>query len=403
MKRQRLLRTLAAAGLAAGVGCGNRGDGTVRAEREKLLTVPVTRVERHNLSHELEVTAEFRPYLEVEVHAKVAGYLKSIAVDVGDRVAAGQVLAVLEVPEYAEELAHAAAGERRTELDVVRAKSEVKRAESAYQMRRISFERLEQVSKARPKLVAQQELDMTAAQLREAEGQLETAKAAQAAMEQQVVVSSATKERVRTMMNYLRITAPFAGVVTKRYAHPGAMIQAGTASQTQAMPVVRISQISRLRMILPIPESAVSRIRPGEAVEVRVDALKQVIQGRVARYSGRLEPSTRTMETEVDIENPTGSVMPGMFGTASLVMETRRDALAVPVQAISGHNTKPTVLVLNATKRIEERAVTLGLETPALVEVSSGVAEGDLVVVGNRGGLKTGMAANAKLMPGGER
>ena len=313
------------------------------------------------------------------------------------------MVAVLEVPEYVEELAHATAGERKTELDVVRAKSEVKRAESAYQIRKISFERLAQVSKAQPRLVAQQEVDITAAQLREAEGQWESAKAAQAATEQQVVVASATKDRVRTMMKYLQISAPFAGVVTKRYAHPGAMIQAGTASQSQAMPVVRISQTNQLRMVLPIPESAVSHVRLGGPVEVRVDVLKQVIQGRVARFSGRLDASTRTMETEVDIDNRAGNVIPGMFGTASIVLETRRDALAVPVQAVSGHNTKPTVFVLNNARKLEERAVTLGLETPVLLEVSSGVEEGELVVLGNRGGLKPGKPANAKLMPGGGR
>jgi RND family efflux transporter MFP subunit len=403
MKRRHLLGAATAACFLTVAACGPRGSGTVRAEAEKILTVSVARVERHNLSRELDVAAEFRPYQEVEVHAKVAGYLKSIAVDVGDRVAAGQVLAVLEVPEYAEELAHAAATERRTELDVIRARSEVKRAESAYTMRKLSFERLESVSKTRPKLVAQQEVDTTAGQFREAEGQWESAKAALAATEQQVRVSSATKDRVRTMMNYLRITAPFSGVVTKRYAHPGAMIQAGTASQTQAMPVVRISQIDHLRMVLPIPESAVNRVRLGGAVEVRVDALKQVIQGRVARFSGRLDASTRTMETEVDIDNRAGSVLPGMFGTASIVLETRQDALAAPVQAVSGHNTAPTVFLLNTGRTLEERAVTLGMETPNLLEITSGLAEGDLVVIGNRGGLKPGKKANAKLMPGGGR
>jgi len=398
-----MARNLTAAGLLATAACGTRDSGTKSAEPAKVLTVPVARVERHNLSRELDVTAEFRPYQEVELHAKVAGYLKSIAVDVGDRVVTGQVLAVLEVPEYAEELAHATASERRTELDVVRSQSEVKRAESAYAMRKLSFDRLDRVSKSRPKLVAQQELDMTAAQLREAEGQWESAKAALASTEQQVHVSSSTKARVRTMMNYLRIVAPFSGVVTKRYAHPGAMIQAGTASQTQAMPVVRISQIDRLRMVLPIPESAVGSVRIGGAVEVRVDALKQVIQGRVARFSRRLDSATRTMETEVDIDNRTGALLPGMFGTASIVLETRPEALAVPVQAVSGHNTKPTVFILNASKKLEERPITLGLETPALFEIRAGLQQGDLVVLGNRSGLRAGAPANAKLMPGGGR
>jgi RND family efflux transporter MFP subunit len=383
-------------------GCAPHGGEPVKAEAEKVPTVPVARVTRHDLSRELDVAAEFRPFLEVEVHAKVAGYLKSISVDVGDHVAAGQVLAVLEVPEYVEELAHASATERRTELDVDRARSEVKRAESNYTMRKLSYDRLLGVSKARPNLVAQQEVDTSAAQFREAEGQWETAKATLAATEQQVHVSSATKDRVKTMMNYLKITAPFAGVVTKRYAHPGAMIQAGTASQSQAMPVVRISQINHLRLVLPVPESAVSRVHLGGAVEVRVDALKQVFQGKVARFSDRLDASTRTMETEVDIDNRSGSILPGMFGTATIVLETRDDVLAVPVQAVAGQGTKPMVFVVK-NGVLEERGVRLGLETPNLVEISSGVDEGDLVVTGNRGGLKAGKRAETKLMTGGGR
>ena len=383
-------------------GCGAGPGETVRPEAGRVTTVPVERVGRHDLTRELDVAAEFRPFQEVEVHAKVAGYLKSIAVDVGDHVAAGQVVAVLEVPEYAEELAHATATERRTELDVVRSRSEVKRTEVTYLMRKVAFERLQAVSKARPNLVAQQEVDSSAAQYREAEGQWESAKAALAATEQQVNVSSATKERVRTMMNYLKITAPFAGVVTKRYAHPGAMIQAGTASQTQAMPVVRISQIGRLRLVLPVPESAVSRVKLGGAVEVRVDALQQVFQGRVARFNDRLDAATRTMETEVDIDNRTGVILPGMFGTATIVLETRAEALAVPVQAVSGHATKPAVMVVKGGV-LEERAVTLGMETPALVEILTGVGEGELVVTGNRSGLKAGRKVETKLMIGGGR
>jgi RND family efflux transporter MFP subunit len=383
-------------------GCGAEPGETARPEAGRVTTVPVERVGRHDLTRELDVAAEFRPFQEVEVHAKVAGYLKSIAVDVGDHVAAGQVVAVLEVPEYAEELAHATATERRTELDVVRSRSEVKRTEATYLMRKVAYERLQAVSKARPNLVAQQEVDSSAAQYREAEGQWESAKAALAATEQQVNVSSATKERVRTMMNYLKITAPFAGVVTKRYAHPGAMIQAGTASQTQAMPVVRISQIHRLRLVLPVPESAVSRVKLGGAVEVRVDALQQVFQGRVARFNDRLDAATRTMETEVDIDNRTGVILPGMFGTATIVLETRAEALAVPVQAVSGHATKPAVMVVKGGV-LEERTVTLGMETPGLVEILTGVGEGELVVTGNRSGLKAGRKVETKLMIGGGR
>ncbi len=383
--RKTWLLAAAAGTLALLCGCSRNEPARVEAAEESLQKVTAVRAAKTDLSKAMEITAEFRPWQEVDVHAKVAGYLKQITVDVGDRVRAGQTLGVLEVPEYHEELQQATAAQKRSELDVVRARSEVKRAESAREIARITYDRLMSVSKARPHLIAQQEIDNAQAKYQEAEAALSTAQANAAAIEQQVAVSAAGKARVSTMMSYLRVTAPFSGLVTKRYADTGAMIQAGTASQTQAMPLVRISQVDRLRLALPVPESIVSRIRIGSPVEVRVDSLQRVFQGRVSRFSGRLEATTRTMETEVDIPNPGGELMPGMYGYASLVLDKRQEALAVPVQAVHGIGSKPTVLVFSDTNRkLETRPVTVGLETPDLVEITSGLNGGELVVIGNR-------------------
>jgi RND family efflux transporter MFP subunit len=379
-------------------GCSQRETPRVQAREEKVISVAAVRAKRQDLSRGTELAAEFRPFREVDVHAKVAGYLKAIYVEVGDRVRQGQLLAVLEVPEFGEELAQASASEKRSELEVVRAQSEVTRARNAFELQRLSYDRLLAVSKARPNLIAQQEVDTASARFREAEAQLATAKAALAATEQQVKVTAAVRSRVDTMMTYLRIVAPFSGVITKRYADPGAMIQAGTASQTQAMPVVRVSQTNVLRLTLLAPESLVPRIRAGSPVEVRVDALQRVFQGKVTRFTGRLDSATRTMETEVDLPNPGGLIMPGMYGYASLILDTRSDALTVPVQAVAGHNTKPTVLVVNGNNILEEREVKLGLETPSLIELKAGVSENELVVIGSRAGLTPGKAVQVKLL-----
>lgn len=379
-------------------GCSKSTPEKVEARQVEMLSVAAVRAERQDLLHGTELAAEFRPFQEVDVHAKVAGYLKAIYVDVGDQVQQGQLLGVLEIPEYGEELAQASASEKRSELDVVRAKSEVTRAQSALDISKISYERLLSVSRARPNLIAQQEIDTAAARFHEAEAQFATAKAALAAMEQQVKVSTAARSKVDTMMTYLRITAPFSGMVTKRYADKGAMIQAGTASQTQAMPVVRISQIDTLRLTLPVPESMVSRVRIGSPVEVRVESLQRVFQGKVTRFSGRLDSATRTMETQVDLPNKGGQILPGMYGYASLLLDKREDALAIPVQAVAGHGTRPTVMVVNGQNQLEERPVTLGMETPSLVEVKSGLSDRELVVIGNRAGLSTGKPVRVKLL-----
>ena len=397
LQTQRVWMPAALLALAFLAGCSRSGPPEVRAAESPKVRVSAVRAERRDLSRGAELAAEFRPYQEVDVHAKVAGYLKSIAVDIGDWVNQGQVIAVLEVPEYAEEMAQASALEKRSELDVERARSEVDRAQSAYDLRKLSYDRLASASAARPKLIAQQELDTASAQFRESGAQLATARANLAAVEQQVKVNSASSARVRTMMGYLRITAPFSGLVTKRYADTGAMIQAGTASQTQAMPVVRISQVDRLRLVLPAPESMVTRIHIGSPVEVRVDSLGRVFEGRVARFTGRLNASTRTMDTEVDVANPQRLIRPGMYGYASVVLDTRSSAIAVPLQAVS-RGLKPTVLVIGGDGAIEERQVKTGLQTPNAVEILSGVNEKDLVLVGNRSGLKTGTKVDPKIM-----
>lgn len=379
--------------------CSLRLPGQVSAADEKpvRLRVAVVPAERRDLSRGAELAAEFRPYQEVDVHAKVAGYLKYITVDVGDRVAQGQLIGELEVPEYAEEMSQASALEKRSELDVLRARSEVDRAQSAYDIRKLSFERLDAASKARPKLIARQEIDNAAAQHREAEAQLATAKAALVSLEQQVRVNAASTARMKTMLGYLRVVAPFSGMVTRRYADTGAMIQAGTASQTQAMPVVRVAQVDRLRLVLLVPESLVSRILVGGSVEVRVDSLQRVFQGKIARFTGQLNSGTRTMDTEVDIRNSDGLLRPGMYGYASLVLDTRRDALTVPVQAIA-HGARPTVMVVGKEGRLEERAIQVGIETPNSAEILSGLQENELVLIGNRSGLKPGVRVDTKVL-----
>ncbi|MCC7236433.1 MAG: efflux RND transporter periplasmic adaptor subunit [Bryobacterales bacterium] len=372
---------------------------SVRASSDSPMHVPVLRAARRTLTRSAELAAEFRAYQEVDVHAKVAGYLKNITVDLGDHVRAGQEVASLEVPEFGEELLEATARQKRSELDVVRAQSEVARAQAAYDIAKLSLNRIQAAAKARPELIAQQELDTSEARYRESEAQLATVKANLAALRQQVQVSSAGSSRVKTMLSYLRIVAPFNGIVTRRFADPGAMIQAGTASQTQAMPVVRIAQVDRLRLVLPVPESIVSRIRTGNPVEVRVDSLQRVFQGRVSRFSGQLKTSTRTMETEVDIDNGSGLIRPGMYGYATLVLESRAKTLAVPIQSVNrGLNT--TVLVVKPDGVLEERPVRIGMETPHFLEVLDGIQEGELVVLGSKPGMKPGLRVTPRLQSG---
>jgi RND family efflux transporter MFP subunit len=358
--------------------------------------VAVARVTRGDLARVLTVAAEFRPNQEIDVHAKVAGYLKSINVDVGDRVKPGQLLAVLEIPELQDEMQQDEAGVKRATEEVNRAQADLERAEAAHDATHLASSRLVAVSKTRPNLIAQQDLDEASGRDRVSEAQVSTAKAALASAREQLEIAKANQSKTRTLFAYARITAPFEGVITHRYADTGAMIQAGTSSQTQTMPLVRLSQNNVLRLIIPVPESAVSRIRLHAPVDVHVESLGRTFAGTVARFSDRLDGDTRTMRVEVDVPNPTLELVPGMYAQASIALDQATDALTIPVQAIDRTETGASVVVVSRQGAVERRDVELGLETADRVAVTRGVDAGDLVVTGNRAQLKAGEIVRPK-------
>ncbi|HWB84286.1 MAG TPA: efflux RND transporter periplasmic adaptor subunit [Bryobacteraceae bacterium] len=358
---------------------------------------PVAQAAPANLARQAVLTAEFRPFQEVDVHAKVAGYLKKIYVDVGDHVKQGQMLALLEVPEMADDVARAKATTQLSGSNVTRARDDLERAQSAHAAAHLNYARLAEVVKTRPNLVAQQEIDDAEARDRVSEAQVSAAQAALQAAEQQVDVSRADQEKVETLSDYMRITAPFTGVITDRYADTGALIQAGTASQTQAMPVVRLSQNDLLRLVLPVPESMVPRIHLHDSVQVRVPTLNRTFEGRIARFADKLSLATRTMETEVDVPNPSLVLIPGMYAEAVLTLERRSGALAVPVAAVSDLDTNPSVMLIGPGNTLELRQVKTGIVTPDKIEILSGLNAGDLVVVGSRSQFRAGEKVDPKL------
>jgi multidrug efflux pump subunit AcrA (membrane-fusion protein) len=290
----------------------------------KLRTVAVAVVERRPIVNSVTLSGEFRPYQEVDVHAKVAGFIRQIYVDVGDKVKNGQVLAVLEVPELNAQVKGAEADMRRSQDAIHRAEGDLERAKSTYTADHAAYTRLKQASEARPGLIAEQELDDSFAKDKGTEAQVSSARAALAEANSQLAVAEADRNRLAALEAYSHITAPFPGVVTKRYADVGSLIQAGTASNTQAMPVVRLAEWTRLRLVIPVPESAVAQLRLGSTVAVRVPALNRTFEGRVARFADSLSPETRTMHTEIDVENRDGTLFDGMYAETTLVLSEKK-------------------------------------------------------------------------------
>jgi RND family efflux transporter MFP subunit len=186
-------------------------------------------------------------------------------------------------------------------------------------------------------------------------------------------------------------------VVTKRYANTGAMIQQGTSSDSQAMPVVRLSQNDLLRLLIPVPESAVSSVRVGSTVMVTVTSLGKTFPGRVTRSEGKLALNTRTMNTEIDVPNRDYTLVPGMYAQVDLHTEQSRRVLTVPIEAIEETDGAPHVYaVRNSTIQIVP--VVTGMKTAEQQEIRSGIAENDLVIVGRHAGLQNGQRVKARLM-----
>jgi RND family efflux transporter MFP subunit len=340
----------------------------VAADAAREPVVAVARVDREDLFREITLPAEFRPYTEVDLHAKVSGYVKEMKVDIGDRVKAGQLLAVLEVPELREELDHALAAHRR--------------AQAEYRDAHLAYTRLVAVNQDHPNLIAQQDLD--------------TAEARDATAAGTVAASKADVDKDQTLVAYTRLTAPFAGVITKRYADPGSLIQAGTTSNTQAMPLVRVSDNTLLRLDFPVSVDYVPGIRLGAPVSVRVDSLGgRTFEGKIARFSDKVDDSTRTMVVEMELPNPSLELVPGMYATVMLKVDHRPHALAIPIEAVPAGGT--SVLLVNGSHEVEERAVKLGIETSARYEVLVGLEEGDLVMIGNPAQLSAGQQVEPRL------
>jgi RND family efflux transporter MFP subunit len=372
-------------------------DGTdeVSPQKNHVPYAAVAPVKRETIATTLSIAGQFIPYQNVELHAKVAGYIKKISVDIGDHVHQGQVLAVLEIPELVAQVDEAKAAVHHAEEEIQRAHSDVSRAEADNVALHSNAERLVNTDKARPGLIAQQELDDATAKDRASQAQVDAAKSALAAARQQLEAAKANEEHYSALGNYARITAPYDGVVTWRFSDTGSLVQAGTSS-TSGLPVVTVAQVNVLRLRIPVPESLASKVRIGDSADVHVQATGEHFTGKVERFTDSLDTSTRTMQVEIDVPNPNYHLQPGMYADVRLSANSRPNALTVPTQAIQRGENKTTVLVLDAQNRVQTRDVQVGVESSNNVEILAGLNEGEQVIVGNLGSYQPGETVKPK-------
>jgi RND family efflux transporter MFP subunit len=378
-----LIAACAILGLAAWLILRSHDNFSVEAAPEPA-AARVSVVERGSVSHVLALAGQFQPYQVIDVHPKVSGFIRSIKVDIGDRVRRGQTLAVLEVPELQAQLEGTVAQVSRSSDEIVRARHEVAAAEARYTSVHADNDRLQQAAKAQPGLIAQQELDDALSKDLSAAAQVDAAKAALSAARGGADVARADNRRVGAMEDYTHVIAPIDGVITWRYADTGALIQSGTDSNSQALPIVKLAQSGLLRLRIPVPEDAVRYVKVGDTMQVRVDALERSFTGKVVRFTRDVNFETRTMETEVDVENKDLSIDPGMYANTQLLLNHADKVLTLPVEALVLRDNQEVVYVLDDQNHVHERVAGVGLRGSQLAEIKSGVAAGERVIVGGQ-------------------
>lgn len=316
--------------------------------------VQVASPRRSDIHRFVTLPGSLRANQQVTLHAKVSGYLKSILVDKGDSVKAGQLLAELDLPELAAERA-------KHDAEVRLAKSEADRIKAAQ-------------AKA-PDLITPQAADQAAARL---------------------AMAQAALKQTDSLLRYGRITAPFAGVVVQRFVDPGAFVPAATAGgNPAAAAVVALADYSVVRAMIAVPEVEAARVQAGQPVVVTTDALPgRTFRGTVSRHAGALDERTRTLSVEADLPNPDGALRPGMYLSARVGVELHRNALLVPAAALVREKAAGFLFLL-AEGKASRVAVKYGFNDGTSVEILEGIAENSRVIIPGKATLTAGQSVTA--------
>ncbi len=340
--------------------------------------VDVIHPQRGEIALSVELPGDLVGFYEAALHAKVTGYLKSVLVDKGDRVKRGEILAAIEVPELHSNLEHAQAG---LAID------------------RITYERLRRVQASDSRLISQQDVDIAYSKYREAQASVRT---------------------LETMVGYTRILAPFDGIVTGRFADPGALVRAGGGDigvdessalispgategagghRTGGGPIFTVAKIDKLRVYVYVPGRWCRYIRRGTPATLKFDEVPgMIVRSSVVRFAGALDLTTRTMLTEIDIDNPTGVLYPRMYARVKLDLVSHRDALLLPTTAVDRRGASASIFLVK-DGRLKKAPVRTGLADPNQIEITSGLSSADLVVASFSSDLNDGSRVRYSIAP----
>jgi RND family efflux transporter MFP subunit len=341
---------------------------------------------RLTLAHRLQTNATLEAFEETDLFAKISGYVSEVRVDIGDHVKAGQVLAVIDVPEMYKEL-----GEAEAELESRKSSLERARQQLGHFRAKLSLEAglqqdREQLGAGRG-FISDRTLDQVRANTEIAKADLSVAEAERALAANQVDVAAATVEKIKTLLSYTQMVAPFDGVVARRGVNRGDLVQAATATRTtpSAGSLFTVQRIDTIRVFCDVPENDVPHLHVGDPAIVKPSGFDgKPFIGKVTRFSMRLDPETRNMRTEIDLSNPNERLYPGTYAEVSLEMNRRPDALTIPAAALGSDGDGDFVYTIT-DNRITRLAVKTGLTDNGRIEVTSGLSDETPVAVSTKG------------------
>ena len=347
-----------------GAGCGSKGPDKSQVRPPPL--VSVARVEARDVPVEVRAPVDLRPLIQAEVGSKTLGYLDAVLVDRGDHVARGQLLALVRPSDLPDQL--------------IAARSNLAQVQSSAALARTNYERAKQL--APEAVVSQQELQ-------QAQAQFATAEAAQQTAQAQIAA-------VAVRLGETRITSPLTGVVTQRRLDPGTLVGPPGGGA-----IVTVARVDTLRVFITVNERELAGVAVGKEAHVEVDAFPgRTFSGKVVRLSPALDPATRTLDAEVQLDNRAGELYPGMYGRGAIVVETHPKMPVVPVGAVVLTNRQAFAFVVDrGSDVVRRRAIMLGVDGGDWFEVKAGLQAGEEVVVAGSEGLSDGAKVRAARGP----
>src|SRR5437899_7405338 len=348
----------------------------ISAKTDSPPLVEVVRPRRVTVAQRLETNATLEAFEEADLFAKVSGYLSDVRVDIGDHVKAGQVLAVIDIPEMEQELAEAKAQLESKQSSLEIARRQLDRYKANVMLQNALLKRREELG-AEGHFISDRTLDEVRANAEIAKADLSVAEAKLALAASQVDLAAATVEKIKALLAYTQIVAPFDGVVARRLVNRGDLVQAATATRTRPSTgsLFTVQRIDTIRVFCDVPENDVPHLHIGDPAIVKPSGFDgESFFGKVTRFSLRLDPETRNMRTEIDLSNPDERLYPGTYAEFSLEMDQRPDALTVPAAAVGSDGDGNFVYTIT-DNRITRRAIKIGLTDNGRIAVTAGLSE----------------------------